>query len=428
MNTVHTLREYVDALRDAGILVESTVSDELAAREIHCLTYDTRALSEDALFICKGAHFKEEYLCDALSRSAIAYVAEKKHNVDAPCLLVNDIRYSLVVLGQLFYNHVTDKLTSVGITGTKGKSTTAYYVRYILNDWLRAQSMPECAILSSIDNYDGKSTEESHITTPERNHTPEVYKLCYSAVDLTTLSCTDSVESVTEFAGKAVKFYQQFPHLPNVASICIYPPFVETVGVVVDGTDMRITSVAGGFPSSQTFLEVKVLEVAMAVENGADEIDIVLNVGKMLEGHYDEVANEVEVIRTEMSPEVVLKVIIESGALKTPDLIRKASLLSMFAGADFVKTSTGKIDVSATPEAAVVMCQAIRDYYRKTGRKVGFKPAGGVRSAEDAALYYTIVEEILGKEWLTPELFRIGASSAANNLLTAIEGREVKFF
>ena len=253
-----------------------------------------------------------------------------------------------------------------------------------------------------------------------RNHTPEVYKLCYSAVDLTTLSCTDSVESVTEFAGKAVKFYQQFPHLPNVASICIYPPFVETVGVVVDGTDMRITSVAGGFPSSQTFLEVKVLEVAMAVENGADEIDIVLNVGKMLEGHYDEVANEVEVIRTETSPEVVLKVIIESGALKTPDLIRKASLLSMFAGADFVKTSTGKIDVSATPEAAVVMCQAIRDYYRKTGRKVGFKPAGGVRSAEDAALYYTIVEEILGKEWLTPELFRIGASSAANNLLTAM--------
>ena len=167
MNTVHTLREYVDALRDAGILVESTVSDELAAREIHCLTYDTRALSEDALFICKGAHFRESYLNDALSRGAIAYVAEKKHNVDAPCLLVNDIRYSLVVLGQLFYNHVTDKLTSVGITGTKGKSTTAYYVRYILNDWLRAQSMPECAILSSIDNYDGKSTEESHITTPE---------------------------------------------------------------------------------------------------------------------------------------------------------------------------------------------------------------------------------------------------------------------
>ena len=258
--------------------------------------------------------------------------------------------------------------------------------------------------------------------------TDEVYRLCYSAIDLTTLSCSDSVESVTAFARKAVEFYTNYPAIANVASICIYPPFVETVGLAVDDTPMRITSVAGGFPSSQTFLEVKMLETAMAVENGADEIDIVLNVGKMLEGHYDEVANEVEVIRTEMSPEVVLKVIIESGVLKTPDLIRKASLLSMFAGADFVKTSTGKIDVSATPEAAVVMCQAIRDYYRKTGRKVGFKPAGGVRSAEDAALYYTIVEEILGKEWLTPELFRIGASSAANNLLTAIEGREVKFF
>ena len=258
--------------------------------------------------------------------------------------------------------------------------------------------------------------------------TDEVYRLCYSAIDLTTLSCSDSVESVTAFARKAVEFYTNYPAIANVASICIYPPFVETVGLAVDDTPMRITSVAGGFPSSQTFLEVKMLETAMAVENGADEIDIVLNVGKMLEGHYDEVANEVEVIRTETSPEVVLKVIIESGALKTPDLIRKASLLSMFAGADFVKTSTGKIDVSATPEAAVVMCQAIRDYYRKTGRKVGFKPAGGVRSAEDAALYYTIVEEILGKEWLTPELFRIGASSAANNLLTAIEGREVKFF
>ena len=167
MNTVHTLREYVDALRKAGILVESPENDALAAREIRCLTYDTRALSTDALFICKGAHFKEEYLRDALSRGAIAYVAEEKHNVDAPCILVSDIRYSLVVLGQLFYDHVTDKLTSIGITGTKGKSTTAYYVRYILNDWLRAQSMPECAILSSIDNYDGKVSEESHITTPE---------------------------------------------------------------------------------------------------------------------------------------------------------------------------------------------------------------------------------------------------------------------
>lgn len=261
-----------------------------------------------------------------------------------------------------------------------------------------------------------------------KNQQVEIYKFCYSTIDLTTLSCNDSVESVTAFAGKAAAFYQQFPHIPNVASICVYPSFVETVGLAVDGTPMRITSVAGGFPASQTFLEVKALEVAMAVENGADEIDIVLNVGKMLTGEYDEAAAEVELLVKEKGEDVVLKVIIESGALKTPELIRKASLLSMFAGADFVKTSTGKIDVAATPEAAVVMCQAIRDYYEKTGVKVGFKAAGGVRSAEDAALYYTIVEEILGKEWLTPDLFRIGASSVANALLTAIEGTPVKYY
>ncbi len=262
----------------------------------------------------------------------------------------------------------------------------------------------------------------------QRNMNPEVYKFCYSTIDLTTLSCNDSEESVARFAKRAVEFYQDYPHIPNVASICVYPSFVETVGLAVDGSPMRITSVAAGFPASQTFLEVKMLEVSMAVENGADEVDIVLNVGKMLSGAYDEAANEVEVIRGEMDKEVILKVIIESGALKSPELIRKASLLSMFAGADFVKTSTGKIDVAATPEAAVVMCEAIRDYYKATGRKVGFKAAGGVRTAEDAALYYTIVEEILGEEWLTTDLFRIGASSAANNLLSAIEGQTVRYF
>ena len=239
-----------------------------------------------------------------------------------------------------------------------------------------------------------------------RNMNSEVYKFCHSVIDLTTLSCNDSVESVTRLARKAVDFYKDYPNIPNVASICIYPPFVETVGVAVDGTPMRITSVAGGFPSSQTFIEVKMLEVAMAAENGADEI---------------------EVLRQEAS-DVTLKVIIESGALLTPDLIRNASLLSMMAGADFVKTSTGKIDIAATPEAAVIICEAIRDYYQKSGRKVGFKAAGGIRTAEEAALYYTIVEEILGREWLTPELFRIGATSLANSLLSAIEGCTVKYF
>lgn len=261
-----------------------------------------------------------------------------------------------------------------------------------------------------------------------RNEHADVYKFCLSAVDLTTLTCNDSVASVTDFAKRTVTFAERYPDIPNVASICVYPAFVETVGLAVDGTPMRITSVGGGFPASQTFLEVKMLEVAMAVENGADEVDIVLNVGKMLQGCYDEAAAEVEVIRSEMDADVVLKVIIESGALKTPDLIRKASLVSMAAGADFVKTSTGKIDVAATPEAAVVMCQAIKDFYEKTGRKVGFKAAGGVRTPEDAALYYTIVEEVLGAEWLTTDLFRIGASSAANNLLSAIVGEPVKHF
>lgn len=261
----------------------------------------------------------------------------------------------------------------------------------------------------------------------EENCNIDVYKFCYSSIDLTTLSCNDSIESVTNFARRCAEFYLDYPHIPNVASICVYPPFVETVGLAVDGTPMRITSVAGGFPSSQTFLEVKTLEVAMAIENGADEIDIVINVGKVLTGAYDEAANEVEVLRSE-SEGVVLKTILETGALKTPELIRTASLLAMEAGSDFIKTSTGKIDVAATPEAAVVMCHAIKDYYEKTGRKVGFKAAGGVRTAEDAALYYTIVERILGKDWITTDLFRIGASSAANNILSSIEGKEVKYY
>lgn len=259
------------------------------------------------------------------------------------------------------------------------------------------------------------------------NNTTDVYKFCLSAIDLTTLSPCDEEQSVAEFARRAAELTVEYPHLPGVASICVYPPFVETVGLEIDAMPLRITSVAGGFPSSQTFLEVKMLEVAMAVENGADEVDIVLNVGKILSGALDEAANEVEVLREE-SDGATLKVILETGALRTPELIRQASLLAMQAGADFIKTSTGKIDVAATPEAAVVMCHAIKDFYAKSGRKVGFKAAGGIRTAEDAALYYTIVKEILGEEWLTPELFRIGASSLANNLLSAIEGEEIKYF
>lgn len=286
----------------------------------------------------------------------------------------------------------------------------------LLNDYAPASSAEQVA---------AKAAQMT--VAAKENENVKVYKFCLSAIDLTTLSCCDSEQSVSDFARRAAEFSLDYPQLPNVASICVYPPFVETVGLAIDATPLRITSVVGGFPSSQTFLEVKMLETAMAIENGADEVDMVMNVGKILSGAYDEAAAEVEVLRGE-AEDATLKVILETGALRTPELIRSASLVAMAAGADFIKTSTGKIDISATPEAAIVMCEAIRDYYATTGRKIGFKAAGGIRSAQDAALYYTIAKEILGEEWLTPELFRIGASSLANNILSAIEGKEVKYF
>ncbi len=261
-----------------------------------------------------------------------------------------------------------------------------------------------------------------------KNYTKEVYAFCLSTVDLTTLSPCDTESSVRAFAERAARFYVDYPDLENVASICVYPPFIESVGLAVDGTPMRITSVAGGFPSSQTYLEVKALEVAMAIESGADEIDIVIPVGMIQEGRYDEAASEVRLLRAECGDDVVLKVILETGELRTPELIYAASMVSMESGAHFIKTSTGKVPVSATPESAVVMAQAIRDFYEKSGVRVGLKIAGGVRSAEDAALYYTMVVHILGSEWLTPQLFRIGASSLANGLLSAVVGEEVTAF
>ncbi len=261
-----------------------------------------------------------------------------------------------------------------------------------------------------------------------RNETQAVWAACLGAIDLTSLGSADSDRSIAEFAGRAARFAIDYPHLPPPASVCVYPSFVDIVGLALGSSRIAITSVAGGFPSSQTFIEVKMLEAAMAVESGADEIDVVISIGEMLDGEIDRMAGTIALLREEVGPETVLKVIIESGALKTPALIRDASLAAMLAGADFVKTSTGKTDVAATPEAAVVMCTAIRDYYEKTGKKIGFKAAGGVRTAKDASLYYTIVEETLGEEWLTPALFRIGASGLANNLLSAIEGREIKYF
>ncbi len=253
-----------------------------------------------------------------------------------------------------------------------------------------------------------------------QNCTSEIYKRCHSFIDLTTLASEDSADSVREFARCAVEFMVQHPEIPPVSSLCVYPPFVETVGLEIDGTPLKITAVAGAFPSSQTFMEVKALECAMAVESGADEIDIVLNVGMMFSGQYEEAMGEVALLREEVGEDTTLKVIIESGALHTPELIYNASLLSMCAEADFVKSSTGKQSPAATPEAAVVMCLAIKEYFEKTGKMVGFKAAGGIRTPHDAALYYTIVEQILGEEWLSAEYFRIGASSLAGELVANI--------
>lgn len=259
------------------------------------------------------------------------------------------------------------------------------------------------------------------------NERVEVYTTALSMLDLTTLSPCDTERSVRELSERVMSFYDDYPTLPNVASICVYPPFVECVGLVVDGTPMRITSVAGGFPASQTYLEVKALEVAMAVESGADEIDIVLPVGKILDGEYDDAASEIMLLREEAG-DATLKVILESGELRSPEKIYDASMVAIHAGADFIKTSTGKSEVSATPEAVVVMCQAIKDHFAATDEMVGIKVAGGVRTAKDVALYYTIVEHILGREWLTPDHFRIGASSAANALLSAITEKSVTYF
>ena len=261
-----------------------------------------------------------------------------------------------------------------------------------------------------------------------RNCRTEVYKRCFGCIDLTSLGATDSRRSIGEFTRKAIELPRHFPEAGSVASICVYPVFVETVGLAAGDSKMAITSVSGGFHSSQTYLEVKMLETAMAIENGADEIDIVISIGEMFDGEYDLAGNEIETLRAEIGDDAILKVILESGTLSDPELIHKAATIAMEAGADFIKTSTGKNGIAATPEAAVAMCLAIRQFAEKTGRKVGFKAAGGISTAESAALYYSIVEEILGEEWLTPERFRIGASSLANNLLSEIEGREIKYF
>lgn len=257
--------------------------------------------------------------------------------------------------------------------------------------------------------------------------TPEVYRFLFSSIDLTTLSTEDSQKSVAAFTKRVNDFDNDYPQYGNVAAICVYSNFAEVVKANLDVDGVDIAVVAGGFPSSQTFTAVKIADVALAVESGADEVDIVMNVGMFLDENYEDLCDEIIEMK-HTAKNARLKVILETGALKTAENIKKASVLSLYSEADFLKTSTGKIYSGASLEAAYVMCQCIKEYYEKTGRKVGFKAAGGVRTAEEALNYYTLVREILGEEWLNQDLFRIGASSLANNLLSTMEGREVKYF
>ena len=261
----------------------------------------------------------------------------------------------------------------------------------------------------------------------EENNTLEVKKLLFSCIDLTTLKCTDSEESVLKFTEKVNEFDEKYPDIKNVAAICVYPNFAKIVSESLEVESVGIACVSGGFPSSQTFQEIKIAETAMAIHEGATEIDIVLSVGKFLSGDYEGVCDEIQELKS-VCGDKHLKVILETGALNSAENIKKASILSMYSGADFIKTSTGKESPAATPEAAYVMCCTIKEYYAKTGRKIGFKPAGGINTVKDALLYYTIVKEVLGEEWLNNEYFRLGTSRLANLLLSEIIGEEVKFF
>lgn len=262
----------------------------------------------------------------------------------------------------------------------------------------------------------------------EENRNPDVYKKIFNSIDLTTLKTTDSQQSVAKFTERVNSFEEDYGDLPPVAAICVYPNFVPVVRTTLDVSSVGVAAVAGAFPTSQSFIEVKVAEIGLAVEAGADEIDVVLNVGDFFDGDYESVCDDLDEMKHSCRS-ARMKVILETGALKTARNIRDASVLALYSGADFLKTSTGKEYPGASLDACYVMCQCIREYYEKTGRAVGFKAAGGVSTTEDVLKYYTIVKTVLGEKWAdSNELFRIGASRLANALLSDIVGEQVKYF
>lgn len=261
----------------------------------------------------------------------------------------------------------------------------------------------------------------------DENDTVEVKTFMLNSIELTTLKTDDSEDSVMKLVERVNKFDEVYPDLGHVATVCVYPCFASICHDTLENDEIEIACVSACFPSSQSFIEVKIAETAMAIHDGATEIDIVQSVGKFLAGDYETVADEISELKS-VCGDKKLKVILETGCLKTASNIKKASLLAMYSGADYIKTSTGKSEPAATPEAAYVMCKAIKEYYDETGIQIGFKPAGGMKTVEDALTYYTIVKEVLGEKWLNNQMFRIGTSSLANKLLSEIIGKQITFF
>lgn len=261
----------------------------------------------------------------------------------------------------------------------------------------------------------------------QENNTLSVKKFLLNSVELTTLKTTDSEDSVLKFVEKVNQFDDEYPELGHVATVCVYPNFAKICHDTLENEEVEIACVSACFPSSQSFTEVKVAETALAIKDGATEIDIVIPVGKFLSGDYEGMCDEIAELKA-VCGDKKMKTILETGCLKTARNIKIASILAMYSGADYIKTSTGKLEPAATPEAAFVMCQAIKEYYEKTGIQVGIKPAGGMKTVEDALTYYTIVKEVLGEKWLTNQYLRLGTSSLANKLLSEIVGKEIKFF
>ena len=282
---------------------------------------------------------------------------------------------------------------------------------------------------TDVDEAEVKAAVEKLVTEklPENNN-PETLKFLLGSVELTSLHTTDTEESILAMVEKVNKFDSDYPDLPHVAAVCAYPVFTELIAQSLEVDGVEITNVCGNFPSSQSRMEVKIAETQLAVADGATNVDIVMPVGKFLSGDYEGVSDDINELKQVCGDEVPMKVILEVCDLGSLSNVKKAALLSMYAGADYIKTSTGKEKSGATPESVYVMCQAIKEYYDKTGIQIGLKPAGGINTVKDALTYYTILKEVCGEKWLTNYWFRLGTSRLTNTLISEIVGKEVKFF